>query len=93
MFIIASNNFFQEFKFFILDYSCFSLFRFFDKVFSILKKLNANLLRNVCHMLRLNNPENVIKKCKYTEKKSTEHLRESRPKVAPTESSQQSNHL
>ena len=44
-------------------------------------------------MLRLNNPENVIKKCKYTEKKSTEHLRESRPKVAPTESSQQSNHL
>ena len=48
------------------DYPCFSLFRFFDKVLSILKKSNANLLRNV---LRLNKPENVIKKYKYTEKR------------------------
>ena len=38
-------------------------------------------------MFRLNKSENVIKKYKYTEKKSTEHLREGRPKVAPAESS------
>ena len=54
-----SNSFFS-------NYPCFSLFRFFDKVLSILKKSNANLLRNV---LRLNKPENVIKKYKYTEKR------------------------
>ena len=68
------------------DYPCFSLFRFFDKVLSLLKKSNANLLRNV---FRPNKPENVIKKYKYIQKKEyTEHLREGRPKVALTESSQ-----
>ena len=70
----------------ILDYPCFSLFRFFDKVLSLLKKSNANLLRNA---LRLSKAENVIKKYKYIQKKEyTEHLREGRPKVAPAESSQ-----
>ena len=48
------------------DHPCFSLFRFFDKVLSILKKSRDNLLRNV---LRLNQPENVIIKHKYAEKK------------------------
>ena len=48
------------------DHPCFSLFRLFGKVLPILKRSYANLLRNV---LRLNKPENVIKKYKYTEKR------------------------
>ena len=47
------------------DHPCSSLFRFFDKILSILKRSNAYFLRNV---LRLNKLENVIKKYKYTEK-------------------------
>ena len=39
-------------------------------------------------MLCLNKPESVIKKYKYTEKKSIQNLKEGRPKVAPTESNQ-----
>ena len=54
-----SNSFFS-------DYPCISLFRFFNKVLPILKKSNANLLKNV---LRLNKPENVITKYRYTDKR------------------------
>ena len=78
-------TFFKESNSLFSDYPCFSLFRFFDKVLSLLKKSNANLSRNA---LRLNKPENVIKKYKYIQKKQyAEHLREG-TQVAPTESSQ-----
>ena len=36
----------------------------------------ANLLRNVCNMLHLNKPENVIKKYKYPKKKSIQNVLE-----------------
>ena len=39
-------------------------------------------------MLGLNKPENVIKKYKYTGKKSIQNLKEGRLKVAPTKSNQ-----
>ena len=39
-------------------------------------------------MLCLNKPESVIKKNKYTEKKSIQNIKEGRPKVALTESNQ-----
>ena len=48
----------------VLPYLNFSI-----RFLSILKNSRVNLLGNVCHMLRLNKSENVIKKYKYTEKR------------------------
>ena len=59
-------TFCKEPNLFFSDYPFISSFRFFDKVLTILKKSNANLLKNV---LPLNKLENVIPKYRYTDKK------------------------